>query len=85
MPQTVDVLRRQQNLSFGTHLCNQILADKWRRHAELIFVTVVVLTHLFQLASIGYAMPSPIVATMARTQFVVHPRNRVAEGLKLVV
>ncbi len=84
MPQTVEVLRRQQSFSFGTHLRNQILADEWRGHAKLVFAAVVVLTHLLQLGGVCHTIPTPIVTPVAGTQFVVCSRNWIAERLKLI-
>jgi hypothetical protein len=70
--QTIEVLGRQQGLGFGTHLRNQILAHKWRRHAELVFAAVIVNAHLFQRLSVRYAIPTKIIAPVAAAQFVVH-------------
>src|SRR5262249_15742829 len=80
--QTVEVLRRQESLGFGTHLLNQFLAHEWRRHAELKFAAVIVHAHAFQLGSVRYAIPTKIVTPMAGAQLVVCSRNRVAKGLK---
>ena len=83
MTHAVDILRRRQRLGFAAHLCNQILAHKGRWDAEFVFAAVVVDAHPFQLRGIGHAIPTPIVASVARAQFVVCARDRVAEGLKL--
>jgi hypothetical protein len=71
VPQAVEVLRWQERLSFGAHLCNQILAHEWRWHAEFIFTSIVVKAHLFQLGGVCNAIPTKIVAPMAGAQFVV--------------
>ena len=66
VPQTVEILRRQQALGFGAHLRNQILAHERRRHAEFVFVAVIVDAHLFQLGGVCHAIPAEIVASVAR-------------------
>jgi hypothetical protein len=84
MAQTIEVLRRQQNLGLSAHLCNQILAHEGWRHAEFIFAAILVRAHVFQLDCVGNAIPGEIVAPLADAQFVVNARNGIAQGLKLV-
>jgi hypothetical protein len=85
VPQAVEVLRRQQGLSFGAHLGNQILAYEWRWHAEFIFASIIVKAHLLQLVGVCHAIPAEIVTPVAGSQFVVRSRNWVTESLKLIV
>jgi hypothetical protein len=75
-------LRRQQCRGFAAHLRDQISAHKRRRYSKFVFAAVVVGAHPFQLRGIGEAIPTPIVAPVARAQFVVCARDRVPERLK---
>jgi hypothetical protein len=63
--QAVEVLRRQQSLGLGAHLGNQILPHEGRRHAEFVFMTVIVYAHLFQICGVRHAIPAEIVAPVA--------------------
>src|SRR5207253_2979793 len=61
-----------------------VLADQRRGHGELVLLAELVGTQDLQFLGARHAVPTPIVAAMAGSQFVVRPRDRIAKDLQLI-